>query len=1152
LEDKYVKPSGTVFMSGVQTLVRLPLLQRELDRARGLRTAGFISGYRGSPLGGYDLALQKAQPHLLKSEIRFEAGMNEELAATAIWGTQQVNLYPGATVEGVFSIWYGKGPGVDRSGDAIKHGNMAGTAPNGGVLLLVGDDHGAKSSTIAHQSDQTLVACMVPVLNPASIEEYLEYGLFGFALSRYAGCWVAMKAISDTVDCSTAVTIDPARFSWRLPENPVPPGRLHIQIEEGKLAQEKRALVDRLQAVRAFARANRFDRAILTPQRPLLGIVTTGKAHLDLLRAFEMLGLGEAQLASLGIGVYKVGLTWPLEPTGIARFATEYAEVLVVEEKRALIEEQIKGQLFNVAKAPQRIVGKSDEHGAPLLPHFGELSPLLIARALIRRLALFGDTTALETALKRYEAIEQSARVRPVALKRNPFFCAGCPHNTSTRLPEGSRGMAGIGCHAMARWMDHLNTKTVTQMGGEGVNWIGHAPFTTEQHVFQNLGDGTYYHSGLMAIRAAIGARAQITYKLLYNAAVAMTGGQAVEGGLSPVEISNQLWAEGVAKVAVVTDEPDKYSHKPGSHGTDPSRHWAPGVTIHPREELVAVETMLRDTPGVTALIYDQTCAAEKRRRRKRGAYPLAPERVFINHRVCEGCGDCSIQSHCIGVRPLETELGHKRTIDQSVCNTDFSCLKGFCPSFVSVAGAAVRRPLLSEAAATFAKTPEPTVPTLAEPFSIFVAGIGGTGVGTIGALIGVAAQLESKGVTVLDVTGLSQKNGGVTSHIRLAPRQDQLSAPRISTGGADVVLASDLVVAVESESLAIYDPTRTRAVVNSNITPTSQFVTDPDADFDSRPLLARLAEAVQQTINTVEASEIATQFLGDAIGANLLLVGYAWQKGLIPLSREALLRAIELNGVAVAMNRAAFEWGRVAAHDPAAVEDIFPRIDPTRAVRPAQTLDVIVAQRRKWLAEYQNDAYAQRYNALVEDVNAAEHGATGTTTLTEAVARYAYKLMAYKDEYEVARLYADGEFSAAVQRQFEGSPKLTFHLSPPLIAASDPSSGRPRKIRLGPWMMRVFRLLRRMKGLRGTWLDVFGYTAERRSERRLRDEYEQRIRDMLPTLSAANLAAAVDIATWPEQIRGFGVVKQTSLERAERELPKLLAALHGTKGGIV
>jgi indolepyruvate ferredoxin oxidoreductase len=1133
LDDKYTKDAGRVFMTGLQTLVRLPMLQRDRDKERGLKTAGYISGYRGSPLGGYDSALTKAKRHLDAHDIVFRPGINEDLAATAIWGTQQVNLYPGATVDGVFSIWYGKGPGVDRSADAIKHGNMAGTSPNGGVLLLVGDDHGAKSSTIAHQSDPTLIACGVPILNPASLAEYLSFGLFGFALSRFAGCWTALKAITEIVDSSAVVSIDPTRFAFTTPADPTPGRSRHIRIEEGKLEQERRAFVDRLEAVRRFARTNAVDKVVVSSAAPRLGIVTSGKSHLDFLRALEILGISAGELAGLGVSVYKVGLVWPLEPEGIRAFAGGLDELLVIEEKRGIIEDQIKALLFNAADAPRRVIGKSDERGAPLLPAHGELSPLLVAKALLARLPERAELAGGAARLAEREAIQREARGNVIPLSRNPFFCAGCPHNTSTKLPEGSRGMAGIGCHAMARWMDHLNTKTVTQMGGEGVNWIGHAPFTTEKHVFQNIGDGTYFHSGIVAIRASIAARSNITYKILYNDAVAMTGGQPVEGGLGPIDIVGQLRAEGAVRVVLLSEDPGRY---PASVGGEPVRH---------RDDLIEVERELRVTEGVTALVFDQTCAAEKRRRRKQGSLPDPDRRVFINELVCEGCGDCSIQSHCVAVQPLDTELGLKRRIDQTACNKDISCLKGFCPSFVTVEGARLRRPKVTNAEALFSETPEasPIVPD--RPHSIFVAGIGGTGVVTIGALLAMAAHLDGHGVTVLDVTGLAQKNGGVTTHVRIAASQDALSSPRIETAGADVVIACDLVVAVEPESLSLLDPERTTAVVNANITPTSSFVTNRDAVPDEVALLARLGSGLgAERIHHVTATALAEQLLGDAIGVNLFLVGFAWQRGLIPLSRQAIARAIELNGVAVNLNRAAFEWGRIAAHAPAAIEKALRELGGGRTDRAPRTLDELAAHRAAFLTAYQDAGYADRYVALVNLARAAETRVKpGGQYLAEAVARNFFKLMAYKDEYEVARLLTDASFDAALKRQFEGDLTLSYHLAPPVFARLDPT-GRPRKIAFGKWFRPVLRLLARMKRLRGTGFDLFGRSEERRRERALRDDYESTLRRLLPALDAANYETVLALARLPEEIRGFGPVKAAAITQAEANRGELLATL--------
>src|SRR5947207_2720291 len=938
LEDRYRLDKGRVYLTGIQALVRLPMMQRQRDLAAGLNTGGFISGYRGSPLGMYDNALWTAKKYLKENNIHFQPGINEDLAATAVWGTQQVNLFPGATVDGVFSIWYGKGPGVDRSMDVLKHGNAAGSSPHGGVLVLAGDDHGAQSSTLPHQSEQVFAAAMIPVVNPANVQEYLDFGILSFALSRYSGCWIAFKAISETVESGASVWVDPERVRITLPTDfQLPPGGLGIRNPDPPMKAEKRLHGLKMEAVKAFVRANGFDRIVIDPPQARLGIMTTGKAYLETRQALEDLGIDEARARALGIRIYKVGMTWPLEPEGARRFAEGLQEVIVIEEKRSNLEDQLVHLLYNrPADRRPLVIGKSDETGRIILPSEGELTPTGVAMVIANRLMKHnGESPELTQRLARLEAKEKLLAAPPAKVARTPFFCSGCPHNTSTRVPEGSRAMAGIGCHGMAIWMPERRTSLISHMGGEGVSWVGQAEFTSEKHIFQNLGDGTYYHSGLMAIRQASAAGVNITYKILYNDAVAMTGGQPHDGPLNVPDITKQVASEGAVKVVVVTDEPDKYP---------PNADFAPGVTVRHRDELDAVQRELREIAGLTVLVYDQTCAAEKRRRRKRGTFPDPAKRVFINDAVCEGCGDCSEQSNCVSVNSPETELGRKRQIDQSNCNKDFCCLKGFCPSFVSVHGGSLRKlrkPVVAGGEDPFAELPEPRRRPLVGPYDILVTGIGGTGVITVGALLGMAAHLEGKGCTVLDFTGLSQKNGAVMSHVRLAPRAEDLHAVRVAAGGADLLLGCDMVVAASPTALSRIEHSVTRAVVNSYLAPTAAFVVNPDIDFETAAMQRALRRAAgEQNTDFIDATAIATALMGDSIATNLFMLGYAFQQGLIPLALEAIERAIELNGVAIEANKRTFAWGRLAAHDRAKVETLArpamarsePAVEPTVA----------------------------------------------------------------------------------------------------------------------------------------------------------------------------------------------------------------------------
>ncbi|MFI4999369.1 MAG: indolepyruvate ferredoxin oxidoreductase family protein [Reyranellales bacterium] len=1143
LDDKYVLETGRVYLTGTQALVRLPMMQRQRDLAAGLNTAGYISGYRGSPLGGFDQALWQAKRFIKNNHIEFQPGTNEDLAATALWGTQQVHLYPGARYDGVFGMWYGKGPGVDRSGDVFKHANYAGTSKHGGVVALAGDDHMAKSSTTAHQSEPAFMAAGMPVIHPASVQEYLDWGLHAFAMSRYSGLWVAFKVLSETVDSSASVYVDPHRIEIHTPTDfALPPDGVHIRWPDDWLGQERRVITQKLPAALAYWRANKLDKVMMGRPDARFGIVTVGKSYLDVRQALDELGLDDDEAERLGLAIYKVGLVWPLETQGAIAFCEGKRDILLVEEKRPLIEQQLKDALFN-APADRRpvVVGKTDERGQPLLKSDGELTPTEIAIAIVSRLGL----DALSERMKqRFEALKRrSARqVRNEAgMARVPYFCSGCPHNTSTKVPDGSMAMAGIGCHTLAIGMER-NTKTFTHMGAEGVPWVGASHFTDMPHVFQNLGDGTYFHSGYLAIRHAIATKTNITYKILYNDAVAMTGGQPHDGDVHPWTISQQVHAEGVRRIALVSDDPHKYPV-----GTA----WAPGVTFHHRDQLDEVQRELREVKGVSVLIYDQTCAAEKRRRRKRGTYPDPAKRVFINQAVCEGCGDCSVQSNCLSVTPVETEFGTKRAIDQSSCNKDFSCLNGFCPSFVTVEGGSVRHGKADKPSAGIGELPlppDPTLPSVTDrPYGVLITGIGGTGVVTIGALMGMAAHIEGKGATVLDQLGMAQKGGAVVSHVRIGANPEALHAVRLGAGGANLLLGCDLVVSAGADALARLEPGVSRAIVNTHETITGEFTRHPDLAFPSHTLkLSIEAAAGADACDFVEATKIATGLLGDSIATNLFMLGYAYQKGLIPIGHESLERAIELNATAVKMNLGAFRWGRRAAHDRAAVEKLLaPATNVVPLTRLSRTLDEVVAARARHLAGFQNAALAERYKALVAKVRSAEQktGPTGgSSALAESVARNYAKLLAYKDEYEVARLFTEAAFQAELGQQFEGDYKLKFNLAPPLFSRRDPKTGHLLKQEFGAWMLPAFRLLAKMKSLRGTRLDIFGYTAERKRERALIAEYEALVDELLAGLSPANHALAVKLASVPDDIRGYGHVKDAHLEKAKRKEAELLA----------
>ncbi|MGF7175979.1 indolepyruvate ferredoxin oxidoreductase family protein [Azospirillum doebereinerae] len=1136
LEDRYDRAEGQVYLSGTQALVRLLLLQAERDRRAGLNTAGFVSGYRGSPLGGLDQALWQARARLDRHAITFVPGINEDLGATAVMGSQQVEASGEATVQGVFGLWYGKGPGVDRAGDALRHANAYGTSAHGGVLAVAGDDHGCVSSSMPHQSDLAMIAWSMPVLNPAGVREYLDFGLYGYALSRFSGCWVGFKAISESVESAATVQLPPLDAAFLPVAFTPPPGGLHQRWPDLPSLRIEERLAAKIAAVKAFARVNRIDRTVLGHRSGegagWLRIVTTGKAHLDLMEALRLLGIGAREAAEIGLSVHKIGLSWPLEPDGILAYARGAEEILVVEEKAPVVEDQLKALLYHLpnGERPRALVGKTDELGAPLLPATGELRPWIVARALVERIRhRFPERDLSDRLAGLLPAEPPSAPAAMANAVRTPYFCSGCPHNTSTRVPEGSKAMAGIGCHFMASWMDR-STGGLSQMGGEGVAWVGQAPFSTRPHMFQNLGEGTYFHSGILAIRQAVAAGVNITYKILFNDAVAMTGGQPVDGPISVEAITRQLNAEGVARIAVVSDAPDKYGTCAGL---------APFTTVHHRDDLDAVQRELRDLPGVTALVYEQTCAAEKRRRRKRGTLPDPARRVVINDLVCEGCGDCGRKSNCLSVQPKPTEFGLKRRIEQSSCNKDYSCVEGFCPSFVSVMGGTLRKPDPATVEARFAEAlaalPHPLRavaedPTEILPSEILIVGVGGTGVVTIGALLAMAAHLEGKAASVLDFMGFAQKGGAVYSFLRVARDAARLNQARIDPDRAQLVLACDTVVAASPDALRTVARGRTWVVANAHVTPTGAFTRDASALPDSGALLRGLRRAAgDDRVETVDANRAVTALFGDGILANVFLLGFAFQKGLLPVGLEALERAIDLNGTGAAANRRAFAFGRLAAHRP----DALAGLGAEEA--PATELSTIVERRIAFLADYQDRAYADRYRALVERAKAAEARVSpGSTALAEAVARSAFALMAYKDEYEVARLHSDPAFRRSLEERFEGDWKPVFHLAPPLLARGLNAAGEPRKMALGGWILPVFRGLAALKRLRGTALDPFGHTAERRMERALIARYEATVAGIVETLSAEKLGIAIELAALPQEIRGFGPVKRRAVEAVE------------------
>jgi indolepyruvate ferredoxin oxidoreductase len=1138
LDDKYTLDSGRIFLTGVQALVRLPLMQQRRDTANGLRTAGYVSGYRGSPLGTYDAELGKAKRFLGEANVVFVPGVNEDLAATAVWGTQQAETSGEGKFDGVFSIWYGKGPGVDRSGDAFRHANLAGSSKHGGVLVLMGDDHTCESSTTCHQSEFALVDAAIPILSPSGVQEILDFGLYGWAMSRYSGCWVGIKCVKDTADASAAIDVELNRAVPKLPTDvQMPAGGLNLRLPDTPQEQEYRLHNYKLDAVRAFVRANGLDRVKLGKPGARIGVVTHGKSYLDLLQAIDDLDITEADVEAMGGAIYKVACTWPLEPQGIRKFADGLDLLMVVEEKRSLLESQIKDILYRQPNAPV-VIGKQDESGRKLFPVEMSLSSLQIAIALGQRLAQrTGDPRTAE----RVSFLTELSKVEfaPEAMLRSFYFCSGCPHNSSTIIPEGSKAYAGIGCGWMAQTMDR-NTLGYTQMGAEGMAWVGEAPFSRRGHMFQNMGDGTYFHSGLLAVRAAIAAKTNITFKILYNDAVAMTGGQRHDGQLSPMTITTQVHAEGVTRIAVVTDDPSKYP---------PDAGWAKGVTIHHRSGLQKVQEELRDIPGVTVLVYDQTCAAEKRRRRKRKQFPDPPKRLVINDLVCEGCGDCGVKSNCVSLVPLETEFGRKRAIDQSSCNKDYSCNNGFCPSFVTVHGGSLRKAgTVKPNIELFPALVEPDLPSLEDGvYSIIVTGVGGTGVVTIGAILGMAAHLEGKGCGILDMAGLAQKGGSVWSHLRFGKSPAAIKAIRIAAGGADAVLGCDLVVAASRKTLATTRKGVTRMLVNTHEVMTGEFTRHPDLKFPSPELRAGITDAVgSDCVEFVDATRYALNLFGDTIAGNMFMLGYAYQRGLIPISSEAIDAAIELNGAGVQLNKEAFLWGRRAALSPSSAERVLVAAKPMReSLQISTSLDELIERKVTFLSEYQNAAYGKRYRTLVNRVREWERIVMPRQdAVTRAVANGYFKLLAYKDEYEVARLHSSPEFVESLKQQFEGDFRIAFNLAPPGLTGRDELTGEPRKKEYGAWILPVFRTLAKLKVLRGTPLDVFGYTAERRMERGLIIRYEQTVDEIIRHGTACNYQAVVRAASMVEKIRGYGHVKERNFKSVDAEWTDSVARL--------
>jgi indolepyruvate ferredoxin oxidoreductase len=1132
LSDKYDLATNRIFVTGSQAIVRMLLMQRQLDQRNGLKTAGFVSGYRGSPLGGLDQQLWRARSELKRSDIVFQAGLNEELAATACWGSQQTELLGEGKHDGVFGLWYGKGPGVDRSGDVFRHANLAGTSPHGGVLALMGDDHTAESSTNAHATEFLFVDTMIPIFNPGGVQEMIDYGIYGYALSRFAGTWAAMKCVKDNVESTASVDVSLDRLNIRLPAFDMPPGGLSIRHELDQYGQEARLHEFKRAAAAAFIRENDLNQIIWTGgSKARIGVITVGKSYLDVRQAFDDLGIDEARAKKLGVRLFKVACPWPLDLEHIRTFAKGLETIIVVEEKRSLIEVQVREDLYGTAMQP-KVVGKRDERGDWLFPAKGALDPndiaIAIGERIVRALGDVEDIAARVTNLRQFQAM--LADTKDVALRR-PYFCSGCPHNSSTKVPEGSLAGAGIGCHFMALWMDR-STVGFTAMGGEGAQWVGQAPFSKREHMFQNLGDGTYSHSGSLAVRWAVAANVNITYKILYNDAVAMTGGQPLEGNLSVDAIARQVRAEGVERIAVVTDEPDKYAGR---------ADFPTFTTIHHRHDLDFVQRELREIKGVSVLLYDQTCAAEKRRRRKRGTFPDPDRRIFINPLVCEGCGDCSVKSNCVSVQPLETAFGRKRQIDQSSCNKDYSCVDGFCPSFVSVRGAKIRKSAgVAGATDPLAGVPEPAPFKMQPGWAAIINGIGGTGVVTIGAILGMAAHIEGKGCGIIDMAGLAQKGGAVFTHIRIAGRPEGVHAIRVSAGKADLILGGDLVVSGARKVLAAIRPDKTAVVVNTAEVMPGDFTRDRDYSLPTQRLLHTLERAAGEApVHLFDATKTAQKLFGNALGANMFMLGMAWQVGAVPVSALSIEQAIAINGQAIDMNIAAFRWGRRAAHDPHFVNEHVAEPAPTMA--EDATLDGFVTHRARFLVDYQNEAYGERYRNTMSRVRASVIAEQDV----RKIAANLFKLMAIKDEYEVARLYTDPQFKRALSATFSGWDKLEFHLAPPVLGRKD-AAGKPVKSTFGPWMMSAFGVLAKLRFLRGTVFDVFGRSSERRMEREALALYEADIEWLVANAGASADSRFQPLMNWPDGVRGYGHVKLSAFEKAQKLREQVLVSGSG------
>jgi indolepyruvate ferredoxin oxidoreductase len=1134
LSDKYTQDGGQVMLSALQGVVRLLLDQSRRDKAAGLATAGYVTGYRGSPITTLDAQLWASEKLLSAHDIRFEPGLNEELAATSLRGTQQLGWYGRPRVDGVFALWYAKGVGVERAGEAIKAANFEGTHKNGGALLLCGDDHAAKSSLTAHQSEHVMVTAMAPVLYPATTDEILSFGQLGWALSRFSGLYVAIKAVTDTLDLTTTVTLPGHGFPIAMPDMAGRPSP-HLRLNASALQQEEAVIEHRLPLVAPFVSANRIDRVSRGTAGARLTVVSAGKAWLDLCQSLADLGLDEAACRKIGLRVVKLGLVWPIDASFVREACLGSAEVMVVEEKRAFIEEQLARIFYGMANAPV-LTGKNG-----LLSEIGVLDPGSVRRALVSRLSALGMLTDEAKARDvQLRALEDSALSLERTAIRGAYFCSGCPHNTSTLVPEGSSAMGATGCHGLAHFMPERRTMQTVSMGQEGMPWLAAQSFVETPHMFQNLGDGTYAHSGLLTIRASVAAKSNVTFKILYNDAVAMTGGQPAEGAMTPEQIVHELVAEGVAQVVLVSEDPSRFS----------PRDLPPGIRVLHRDLLDQVQRELRELKGTTAIVYEQTCANEKRRRRKRGDYPNPDKRLYINPAVCEGCGDCSVQSNCLSVTPIETEFGRKRAIDQSTCNKDYSCIKGFCPSFVTVEGGALAKRTFDDAALAdmAAKLPQPAVRDVSQvPQALLVTGIGGTGVLTVGAVLAMAAHLEGKAAKVLDQTGMAQKGGAVTSHLRIGHDTAAIPSARLGSGQADVIIACDLIVGSDPQVLAL-TRTDTAMLANADVVPTGEFQTNRHMDLTASRFLSAVAKRIApEHTATLRAGALASRLLGDTIFTNMMMVGFAAQRGLLPVGLDAIEEAIRLNGVAVKANLNALTLGRLAA---TSADDLFALADSSASETPfPRTLAEVTESRARLLTAFQNEAYAADYLAFLDEISGvlAARGMGSCEALLTEVARNLGKLSAYKDEYEVARLYSDPSFMAGLRDQFSGKPRLKINLGAPYLSLfrKDAKTGRPKKVALPGWLaLPLFRLMAKGKVLRGTPLDIFGLAAERRMERALPGEYRALIREVVSKVTAPTMPVAIEVAAAPELIAGYGPVKEEGVAKFRARVRELLPKL--------